>query len=152
MSLRPIFAVCAFLSLGGCSSVYEIEATVIDGNIAFVADTNFWGNPHCIYSISVSAVDGPSAIPLEGDSLKMVENGVYWNKAFAVTSCDNPFPIKYGARLQGPPFPEVDAYSVEAKPLRIGVVYEVTTSSSGSAYGGGKFKITEQRTVINLPL
>jgi hypothetical protein len=40
---------------------------------------------------------------------------------------------------------------VKAKPLRIGVVYEVTTSSEGSAYGGGKFTITEQRKVLDLP-
>ena len=142
------------LALTGCSSVYDLRATIIDGEVAFVPeDKDIWGNPDpdCFYSISVSLLDGPPATPAAGDSVGMVENGVYWNITFAVTSCDNPFPVTYGAKLQGPPFRENDQYSVEAKPLLRGFTYEVSASSNGSEYGGRRFRLTEQGTVENLP-
>jgi hypothetical protein len=152
MAYKATAALFLPLALSGCSSTYDVRALVLDGKVAFVpTDTDIWGDPDCIYSISVSAVDGPSAKPEEGDSIGMVEHGVYWNESFAVTSCDNPFPVVYGEELIGPPFRENYEYVVKAKPLRIGVVYEVTTASNGSAYGGGKFMITEQRRVVNLP-
>ncbi|MET4132550.1 hypothetical protein ABIE62_001685 [Porphyrobacter sp. MBR-155] len=152
MLYRTTAALILILALSGCSSVYDVRAVVIDGKVAFVpTDTDIWGEPDCIYSISVSAADGPSTNPEEGDSLGMVENGMYWHESFAVTSCENPFPVVYGEPLKGPPFRENDEYAVKAKPLRVGVVYEVTTVSEGSASGVGKFMVTEQRRVVNLP-
>ena len=41
-------------------------------------------------------------------------------------------------------------YVVKPKPLRVRVVYEVTTASKASACGGGKFMLAEQRSVVNL--
>ena len=153
MFYRTVAAVFLTFALSGCSSVYDLRAVVIDGKVAFEpTDTDIWGKPDCIYAIWVSAVDGPPATPEEGDSIGMVEHGTYWHTGFAVTSCENPFPIIYGERLKGPPTQKNDGYVVKAKPLRIGVVYEVTTASDGSASGGGKFMITEQRTVVNLPM
>ena len=152
MIYKTTVALFLTLALSGCSSTYDLHAVVLDGRVAFEpTETDIWGEPDCIYSISVSAVDGASAKPGGGDSIGMVEHGVYWNESFAVTSCENPFPIIYGETLAGPPFRENYEYVVKPKPLRIGVVYEVTTASNGSAYGSGKFMITEQRRVVNLP-
>ncbi|GGC16705.1 hypothetical protein GCM10011494_39500 [Novosphingobium endophyticum] len=137
----------------GCSSTYDIHATVIDGTVAFVADTNLLGNPDCVGSISVEADDGPPAIPAPGDDVDAVRRGTYWEETFASPSCENPYPVKYGATLMGPPFVYADGQtkSVKAKPLVRGVTYTVTARSSGSAYGGGKFRLTMNGKVTNLP-
>ena len=151
MFYRPTAALFLILALSGCSSIYEVRAVIVDGKVAFVpAQTDIWGEPDCIYNIYVSAEEGPPETPQAGDSVGMVENGVYWHEGFAVTSCENPFPIVYGDPLKGPPFREGDGDRVKAKPLRVSVVYEVTTASQGSAYGGGKFMITNQRKIVNL--
>jgi hypothetical protein len=151
MILRTVVAVSLILTLTGCSSVYDIRAVVLGGRLAFVpAETDLWGEPDCIYSITVAAINGPPATPASGDRAGMVANGVYCYKVFDVSSCENPFPVFYGTELTGPPFREVDEYPVAAKPLRIGVVYEVAAGSQGSAYGGGKFMITDERKVVNL--
>ena len=140
--------------LSGCSFQYDLRAISVDGEVAFVPENeDFWGNPSpdCFYSISVSIIDGPPATPAAGDSVGMVGNGVYWYRSFAVTSCDNPFPITYGSELQGPPFREDDQDEVEAKPLLPGFTYEVTAASNGSEYGGGMFRLAEDGLVENLP-
>ena len=153
MRLRLLAALAVVAALNGCSSSYDLRAVAIGGKLAFVpAETDLWGEPDCIYSISVSAEDGRAAPrATKADDARMVANGVYWKKTFEVTSCENPFPVFYGAKLKGPPFSEDQGYNVEAKPLRRGVVYEVKTSSEGSAYGGGKFVITDERKIVNLP-
>lgn len=115
------------------------------------ADTGVWGEPECIYAIYVSAVEGPFEAPEAGDSVRMVENGLYWHESFDDTSCDNPFPIIYGEPLEGPPVGQGDKHRVKPKPLRTGIVYEVTTASRGDGYGGGKFLITHERKIVNLP-
>lgn len=143
----------AALMLGSCSYAYDLLAVVIDGRLAFIVDPVSDRKPDCIGSIDVSADKGePVAQPAPGDDEGLVRNGgVYWWKSFEVTSCPNPFPIFYGQPLKGVPFIYQDGKpsSVEAKPLRIGAVYEVTTSSSGSGYGGGWFRITKDRRVEN---
>ena len=145
--------ILAFM-LSSCSFQYDLRAISVDGEVAFVPENeDFWGNPSpdCFYSISVSIIDGPPATPAAGDSVGMVGNGVYWYRSFAVTSCDNPFPITYGSELQGPPFREDDQDEVEAKPLLPGFTYEVTAASNGSEYGGGMFRLAEDELVENLP-
>ena len=145
--------ILAFMLIG-CSFQYDLRAISVDGEVAFVPENeDFWGNPSpdCFYSISVSIIDGPPATPAAGDSVGMVGNGVYWYRSFAVTSCDNPFPITYGSELQGPPFREDDQDEVEAKPLLPGFTYEVTAASNGSEYGGGMFRLAEDGLVENLP-
>jgi hypothetical protein len=128
-------------------------AIVIGGRLAFIVDPSSNRKPDCIRSIDVSADKGePIASPAPGDDEELVRNGgVYWKKSFEVASCPNPFPIFYGQSLKGDPFIYQDGKpsSVEPKPLRIGAVYEVTTSSSGSGYGGGWFRITPDRRVEN---
>jgi hypothetical protein len=154
MNLKAIAPLILTLVLGSCSSAYDLRAIIIDGQVAFVPeDEDVWGNPNpdCLYSISVSIVDGPPAIPAAGDSVCMVKNGTYWKRTFAVTSCDNAFPVIYGAKLKGPPFREKYPFEVQAKPLLRGFTYEVSTSSNGSEYGGRRFKLTTEGAVENLP-
>lgn len=154
MKGRPIFLILCSLALGSCSSSYDIRAFILDGKLAFEpVGKDFWGNPDpdCFYSISVEAVDGPAATPAKGESVGLVKNGTYWNRTFAVTSCENKFPVVYGAPLHGPPFREHYQYEVAAKPLVRGVTYSVSASSNGSAYGGGRFMLTADGQVKNLP-
>ncbi len=152
MLLRTLIALPLIAALAGCSSAYDVRAVVIGGKLAFVpAKTGISGEPDCIYSVSVSTVDRSGAAATKADDAPTVLNGIYWDMTFAVTSCENPFPVFYGAKLKGPPFGDVEGYKVEAKPLRIGAVYQVSTASEGSAYGGGEFLITEERKVVNLP-
>lgn len=148
--LVGIIALAATVS--GCSSVYDIRATIIGGDLAFVADTDLLGNPKCIGNIAVEVDDGPPATPVPGDDAQSVRRGVYWEQNFASPSCDNPFPIKYGSMLSGPPFiyPDGKTVSVHAKPLARGQTYIVSTLSSGSAYGEGRFRITDEGHVVNL--
>ncbi|WP_416464605.1 hypothetical protein [Sphingomonas sp. VDB2] len=93
------------------------------------------------------------AKPGPNDDEALVKNGVFWWKDHAVDQCLNKFPIRYGQPLVGQPFvySSGDTKGVEAKPLVIGVIYEVDTGGSGSGYGGGKFRIRSDRTVENLP-
>ena len=154
MRLQAILTLPIFALLGSCSTSYELHAFVLNGRIAFApVDKDIWGNPDpdCFYSISVSIVDGPSAKKGPGESEGLIKHGTYWNKTFAVTSCENLFPAIYGQDLRGPPFRENYQYEVAAKPLVPGYVYQVTASSNGSAYGGGKFKLTKDGMVENLP-
>lgn len=144
----------AALALGSCSSVYDITAKIVDGQVAFFADTDFFGTPDCIRSIAVEATDGPPAKAGLGDDEASIQRGVYWRKTFASPSCENPFPVRYGAELTGSPFIYADGKgkSVEPKPLLRGVTYNVSAESSGSAYGGGRFRISKDGQVQNLPL
>ena len=150
-TLRLLGISLAALALGSCSYTYDLLAVVIGGRLAFIVDPSSDRKPNCIRSIDVS-VDkgGPHAKPAKGDEeLSVTNGGVYWQKTFNVGSYPNPFPVFYGAPLKG--VPSRDVGSVEAKPLHVGVLYEVTAESSGSGYGGGWFRITEERRVENFP-
>lgn len=128
-------------------------AVVIDGRLAFVVDPHSNHQPDCIRSVHVTADDAVSAKPATDDDKELVANGVFWWQDFAVDACPNPFPIFYGQALKGRPFVFQDrpSSSVRAKPLKIGVIYEVDADSSGSGYGGGRFRIRPDRRVENLP-
>ncbi len=151
--LQLIAISSAALALGSCSYVYDLLAVVIDGRLAFIVDPASQRKPDCVRGITVRADKGePKAKPVKGDDkLSVLNGGAYWESNFDVSSCPNPFPIYYGQPLKGVPFLYEDGKpsSVEAKPLRIGAIYEVTTSSSGSGYGGGWFRITPDRRVEN---
>lgn len=154
--MRSIMALVLPLALSGCSYVYDLRAIVINGRLAFMVDPRSKRQADCIRSIHVQTADGEtaSAKPGPDDAEGLVANGVYWWKDYAIDGCPNPFPILYGQPLAGRPFvySDGDTRGVEAKPLRIGVIYEVQTSSGGSGYGEGRFRIRADRTVENLPL
>ena len=148
-----IWSAAFLVTSSGCSSTYDIRATTIDGTLAFVADTNLFGNPDCIRSITVEADEGPPATPSPGDDVENVRLGVYWKQTFASPSCENPFPVIYGTKLSGPAFvyPDGKTKAVNAKPLARGVIYSVWAESSGSAFGGGRFRVTHDGKIIDLP-
>jgi hypothetical protein len=153
MWIRRGIALVSLLALTGCSYTYELRAVVIDGHIAFIVDPNSDRQPDCIRSIYVETDEGVTAKPAMGDDAGLVEHGAFWWKDTAVTECPNPFPIRYGQHLEGRPFAYQNRVTagVEAKPLVIGVIYDVTTTSSGSGYGGCRFRIRADRTIENLP-
>lgn len=153
MSPRPLLAAFGALALSGCSYVYDLLAVVIDGRLAFVVDPHSRRHPECIQSIHVLTDEPVRARPTLSDDKRLVANGVFWWKDTAIDACPNPFPVFYGVQLKGKPFVYQGGStgSVDAKPLRIGVVYEVDAVSSGSGIGGGRFRILPNRRVENLP-
>jgi hypothetical protein len=154
--MRPLFravaGAAAILSLGSCSYVYDLLVVGINGRLAFIVDPASDQTASCINGIHVSADrGGPLAERAPGDDAALVRNGgVYWWKDFEVGHCLNPFPVFYGAKLEGKPFDYGDgSRGVEAKPLRRNVIYQVSTSGSGSGYGGGWFRIDQDGHIEN---
>ncbi|QIK77996.1 hypothetical protein G7077_02785 [Sphingomonas piscis] len=144
----PLCVLAAVLS--GCSYTYNLSAVVIDGRLAFVVDQTFLRSPDCIRGIEVSLdTDGPNPQLESGDDASKIRNGVYWSQRMETGSCLNDFPVLYGSQLKGTPFVFSDGESgiVMPKKLRVGVIYQVHTESSGSGYGSGWFRITPQLTV-----
>lgn len=158
--LRLIGIVFAAFTLGSCSYAYDLLAVVIGGRLAFVVDPSSSRKPDCINGIHVSTDKGETAKakPAPGDDEGLVANGIYWWKSLE-PDCQNRFPIFYGQPLKGerlvygentPGVRPGEASSVvEPKPLRVGVVYEVTTTSGATGYGFGWFRITPDRRVEN---
>lgn len=139
----------AFL-LSGCSYAYTVLATVIDGHLAFVADPKTNARD-CLNQIEVLA-DGPArAIAAPGDDAVRIGYGTFW---FERTSynCLNKWPIRYGVPLRGGPPEGERLEKVAAKPLRIGVVYRISTTSGSMGYGSGAFVIRRDRRVENVPV
>ena len=153
MRVRLCGALLCTILLSGCSYTYDILAVAINGHLAFIVDPKSRKQPDCIYSIHVETDQAARAKPSANDDAQLVSRGAFWWQDYAVDACSNTFPIFYGQKLQGQAF----AYDgkpekpVEAKPLVIGVVYEVTAASSGSGYGGGRFRILPDRRIENLP-
>ncbi|MDI1295760.1 MAG: hypothetical protein PSY12_07720 [bacterium] len=154
MLLRYCIAFCFSTLLTGCSYVYDLKAIVIGGRLAFIVSPSSLRGADCIRGIDVSADAEVRATPAVGDDQKLVKNGSFWTQTTVVEACLNPFPIIYGTSLRGEPFVHngQPIGVVRAKPLQVGVVYQVQTSSSGSGYGGGRFRILPNRHVENLPL
>ena len=157
--LRIVGIVLAAFALGSCSYSYDLLAVVIGGRLAFIVDPSSSHKANCVSGITVATDKGETATAkaTSGDDEQLVANGVFWWKSMVQRDCQNPFPVFYGQTLNGirlvypkgiPGAGEASPI-VEAKPLRVGVVYEVTTTSSGSGYGGGWFRITSDRHVEN---
>jgi len=158
-TLRIIGFVLAALALGSCSYSYNLLAVAIDGRLAFIVDPSSSHDPDCVNSIHVSTDNGETATAkaAAGDDEKLVANGVFWWKSME-RDCKNSFPIFYGQPLKGerlvygdgvPAYRGKSSSVVEAKPLHVGVVYEVSTSSGATGYGEGWFRITADRRVEN---
>lgn len=156
MRIQNAIAALAALSLSGCSYICDLKVIVLNGKIAFIVDPDSKRQANCITSIHVQATNGETARAAldPRDDEKLVRNGVFWWKDFDTRDCPNRFPIRYGQQLEGRPFVYSDGSTigVEAKPLIVGVIYDVDTGGSGSGYGGGRFRIREDRTVENLSL
>jgi hypothetical protein len=144
-------ALLATLPLSGCSYAYDVLATVIDGRLAFIVDPQSPNAADCINHIEVVTDEREVAPAATGDDPVRTGYGTYWYEV-ASYDCENPFPVFYGSALRGgPPENWESPDHVKPKPLKIGVVYEVSTTTGATGYGGGRFRIRPNRTVENLP-
>jgi hypothetical protein len=154
----------ATVFLGSCDHFreYHVQAVVIHGRLAFIVDPASKDQESCLNEIHVSADKGERAraSPVNGDDVKLVANGVFWWKDLK-PHCDDHFPVFYGQPLKGSRLVYNGDVSgthrgqmssvVEAKPLDVGVVYEVVTSSGILRAGHGWFRLTPDRHVENWP-
>ena len=159
--LRLSSIALAAFALGSCSYSYKLLAVVIDGRLAFVVDPSSRRDAECIDGITVEAAAGETATAKAGpaDDARLVARGIFWQESMK-EPCQNQFPVFYGQPLKGerlvhgedmPDFIADEVrYVVEAKPLRVNVVYEVSTTS-GSGYGRVWFRITPHRSIENWP-
>ena len=120
--------------LGGCSYSYEVLAVARGGQIAFIVDPKSSSSPSCIRRIEVYG-DGERA-PVWRESVDYEDD------------CANEFPVAYGTRFKGRHQQEWP--TISAQPLRPGVVYEVSTATGATGYGGGRFVIKADGRVENL--
>lgn len=146
--MRPRLCLAIMTMLGaasglhGCSWVYDVEARVIGRRLAFVPlDDDF----ECVGGAYVTTEEDVRAEPGPTDDIGLIRNGgAFWWVSYPA-SCEVKFPLLYGQSSIG-----ADE-SVRAKPLRVGIVYDVSTSGGGG-YGSGRFRITPDLRVENLPL
>lgn len=153
MHLVRIAAIASVLLLGGCSYAYDILATMIDGRLTFIVDPNSRTKPSsCLTTIIVSAQDRERRVEADpGDDAELVNAGVVWWNSVGY-DCRTRFPVTYGVPLAGEPTSAEQAgHEVEAKQLAPGVIYEVTATAGATGYGGGRFRLTGNGTVENLP-
>lgn len=139
------------LVLGSCSYTYDLKAIVIGGRLAFVVDPKSPRDASCLNGISVIASGEAKAKAAPGDDISRVKYGTFWYERLDY-DCADEFPILYGQRFKGKRTPLGQVIEVvAAKPLRVGIVYEVTSTTGAGGYGGGAFKIMPDHTVLNVP-
>lgn len=150
LMLRAAIPILCVLTLSGCSYSYGVQAKFSDGRLIFDANPQ-WG-ADCVRRVEVSADDDerPEAM------------GTVWEQAISHEDrCQNTFPIIYGEPLKGKPHvydsggvPQElrgrPASSVSPRPLHIGVLYTVDTTTGATGYGCGRFRILPNRRVENL--
>jgi len=143
MRSRALGVTCLALLLTGCSYSYELLASIIGGRLAFIVDQASDREPDCINAITVEMDD-----PAHGSDPPGEE---HWFER-ASYDCKNPFPIFYGVALKGGPPENGPQYAtVSAKPLKVGIIYTVSTTSGATGYGGGRFRLRANGSVENLP-
>lgn len=131
--------------LSGCSYSYDVKTSMSGGQVLFSANPQ-WG-ADCVRHVFVGAVTA------EG----IQDAGVMWDRSIShEDGCENIFPITYGDPLKGQPLvyeyggsKGQPARSIEPKPLRIGVLYEVHTTTGATGYGCGRFQIDPSSQVQN---
>jgi hypothetical protein len=153
MLLIRALAMASLLLLGGCSYAYGILATLVEGRLTFIVDPSSRPKPQsCLTRITVAAQDPQNrAEAAPGDNAQMVNAGVMWWNSVGY-DCETRFPIAYGIPLSGDArTPEQAEREVAAKQLIPGVVYEVSATVGATGYGGGRFRLTADGRVENLP-
>lgn len=134
----------------GCSYSYPIWATMVGGRIAFDTGDKAY---NCFTNIHVAArgsMASDPAIEAIADPMKkgeaMERARTAWQTDYVQTyECKGYFPVVYGAPQAA------EAVIVPAKPLRIGVPYEVSTFGPKGWGGTGCFRINADRRPENLP-
>lgn len=148
---NALLALALPLALGGCSYSYDLRAVAIDGRLAFVVDSQSNHSPSCFNAVQVLARGGVRAKISPGDDASRVKYGTFWNERLDY-GCVDQFPLFYGQTFKGMPYsPGQGADIVAAKRLKIGVIYEISTTSGATGYGNGAFKILPDRRVVNVP-
>jgi TonB family protein len=139
----------ASLALHGCSSSYQVYATIVGGRLAFEAGE---GGPDCIATIHVSSARALPAVPPGGDDKDLMKRGAAYVRAHAAWAtdgvtyaCTADFPVVYGQTLEGV------TLVVAPKKLEIGVPYAVSVSGPNASGGNGCFRINPDRRPENLP-
>lgn len=147
---RTIIAALLLLSLASCSYAYDVRAVMIDGQLHFASDKD-WFRERCVREIAIVAASREdSAEPAPADDEVRVGYGTYWRDEVSY-HCENRFPVRYGGRLQGARLPSDTAGGLVApKPLKPGVAYKGSTTTGATGYGEGQFRIETDGTVTNL--
>lgn len=136
-------------TLSGCSYVYDVIAVAHDGRLAFIIDPASDQRPSCLRLIEVTTERQPKAQAEEGDDTSRVSDGVIWFESVSYDDdCANRFPLYYGFTLKGEH--QQDRAMVKAKPLLREVVYNVSTTTGATGYGGGRFVIHANGRIENL--
>ena len=154
MFLVRALAVASILFLGGCSYDYDILATMIDGRLTFVVDPHSRARPSsCLTKITVETQDRQGRVEAEpGDNVQPVNASVVWLSSVGY-NCKTRFPVTYGIPLAGRPRPgELPDRQVAAKQLSPGIIYEVWATVGATGYGSGRFRLTADGVVENLPM
>lgn len=150
MRFRITFSIVAALGLGSCSYSYNVWAEMEDGQLVFTSDKD-WFRERCVREVDVVADDRENAVTAEeGDDAVRVGYGTFWAVRMDY-HCENRFPVAYGASFKGNAMPGVkNGLLVSPKPLKEGIVYEVTTVSGATGYGGGHFMLKPDGSVVNV--
>jgi hypothetical protein len=143
-------AIVAFLSisLSGCSYGYDLLAVVRDGHLTFIVDPQSAQQPSCLRYVDVTSdltvigSDGKPYDPAPKQHTAWLENIDYDD------DCLNKFPLVYGRPLNGRH--QSGSPLITAAPLRREVIYDVTTTTGATGYGGGRFVIHADGRVENL--
>lgn len=136
MHARIAMLVASLLALGGCSYEYDLLAVMHNGHIVIIVDPQSPSVPSCLRRIEVSAEGGRSSV--WRDSVDYED------------ACANKFPIRFGAKLNG--HPQTEWPTIAAKPLWRGIIYEVSTTTGATGYGGGRFMIDASGRIVNTNL
>ena len=135
MIRRIVQIVSLVFALSGCSYSYDVIAMSRDGHIVFVVDPKSRQQPDCVRRIAVFAEN---------------EREPVWRESTSYDDdCANTFPVSYGLRLKGR-HQEDSIPEMKAKTLQTGIVYEVSTTTGATGYGGGRFVIHADGRIENL--
>lgn len=135
MLFRIITTVAVATALSGCSYTYDVVASAQGGRVVFAVDPASRHHPSCLRRIAVVAKDARDPVWLESVSHD--------------DDCENRFPLQYGAELKGQH--QQNEEMVPAKPLRRGIIYDVSITTGATGYGGGRFIVRTDGQIKNLP-
>jgi hypothetical protein len=137
-------------TLSSCSYGYDLLAVAQGGRLAFVVKRSSDHHPSCVREIEVNAEGDVKAQPGHGDDVSRVGYGTFWFESVDYSdACANRFPLFYGAPLKGRH--QQTLGSVNAKPLRPEVIYDVSSTTGATGYGQGRFVIHANGHIENLP-
>ncbi len=137
------------LSLGACSYTYDLRAVVKGGQVIFEVASDSKSQPDCLRQIAVEIDERTAISPAPGDDPTRTGYGTVWYDSVDYDeACANAFPMQYGANLKGRK--QTDRGLVSPKPLKVGVVYVVSSTTGATGYGGGRFILHANGRIENL--